>query len=153
MVSEAFGSYAGIGGNANPPAEKTVVFTTAPMLGSPVQIDGQRVSRDVAAEAENSQDTLQQQALQPYSVPVNFSVVAATVRKEALTRLISNSMCLAAAIEEAGEPAVETFAPESVGEVNLVCLQCSMTGLVALHLADCTCMHDSCRAVLCATST
>ena len=136
MGSDAFGSHAGIDGNANLSTEKTVVFTTAPMLGSPVQFNGQPVPGDVAAEAENSEDTLEQQALQPYSIPVNFSIVAAIVRKEALTRLVSNSMCLAAAIEEAGEPSAEMFPPESGGEVNLVRLQCSVLGFVRLHLAD-----------------
>ena len=136
MGSDAFGSHAGIDGNANLSTEKTVIFTTAPMLGSPVQFNGQPVPGDVAAEAENIEDSFEQQARQPNSIPVNLSIVAATVRKEALTSLISNSMCLAAAIEEAGEPSAETFALETGGEVNLVRLQCSLFGFVKLHLAD-----------------
>ena len=136
VVSDAYGSNAAIGGHAKSSTQNTVFFTTAPLLGSPVQFDVQPVSQDVAAEAENSETTLEQQALQPYNVPVNFSVVAATVRKEALTRLISNSLSLAAAIQEADESAAEANAPECDGEVKVVSLPCSLTRFSALHLAD-----------------
>ena len=135
MVSDTHGSNAEVDGDAVLLTETAVIFTTVPMLGSPVQLRDQPVSLDVAAEAENSEGTLEQQALQPYSIPVNFSIVAATVRKEASTRLNSNSLSLAAAIEGVDQSATETL-PGSEGEFNLVCLQCSMTGCVALRLND-----------------
>lgn len=135
MDSDAYGSNAEIGGHVKSSTRNTVFFTTAPLLGSPVQLNSQAVFQDVAAEAENSEGTLQQHALQPYNIPVGFSVVAATVRKEALTMLISNSLSLASAIQEADESAAETTAPESDGDVNLVSLHYSLIGFIALHLA------------------
>lgn len=108
-----------------------------------MQLDGQPVSSNLAAVAHDSgEGDLEQQTAQPYNVPVNFSIVTASVKKRAMTRLISNSLSLAAAIEEADESAAETGAHESEGKVSLVSLQCTLTGFVALHLAECTYVHD-----------
>lgn len=128
VASGTFGSSADFDSKAAPSITTTAVFTTAPMLGSPVQLDGQPVSSNLAAVGHDSgEGDFEQQAAQPYNVPVNFSIVTASVKKRAMTRLISNSLSLAAAIEEADESAAKTGAPESEGKVSL---QGTLTGLL-----------------------
>lgn len=124
-------------GSVTTSSQPTFFFTSAPMLGSPLQIDSQPLSPNVAAFSEDDESSVERQTPWPYDIPAKFSIVNATVKKAAITRLISNSLSLAAAIEETDGPAIETE-----GDIHLVRLQCLLTDVASCTWLAVPCMQD-----------
>lgn len=95
------------------------MFTSVPMLGPPVQPLHGPVPPNTAADAESDEG-----AVQSCDKFVKMSIVTASAKKRTLKTLTSNSLILAAAIQEAGEATAAATAPDpDDGNVSLVRLQ------------------------------
>ena len=90
-------------------------LTSVPMLGPPVQPLHDPVPPNTAADAKSHEG-----GVQSCNKFVKMSIVTASAKKRTLKTLTSNSLILAAAIQEAGEAA--TADPDD-GNVSLVRLQ------------------------------
>lgn len=91
------------------------LFTAVPMLGPPMQPHDDPMAPPTAADAENDEDIVQS-----FDKYVKLSIVTASAKRRTLKTLTSNSLSLAAAIQEAGEATAAGTAPDPDGNVSLV---------------------------------
>lgn len=99
------------------------LFTSVPMLGPPVQPHDDPIAPNTAADAESDEGSVQSGAAQSCDKFVKMSIVTASAKKRTLKTLTSNSLSLAAAIQEAGEATAGPTAPDPDDLVSLVRLQ------------------------------